>query len=68
MVRSTAVAGVFRILSTYWEMIPADVIQSLISKIILELVWDASSADVRENVIKVCTEEFLVCRLLCFFF
>lgn len=52
VVRSTAVAGVFKIMSVYWEMIPAEIIQSLISKIILELIWDASSADVRENVIK----------------
>ena len=53
MVRVAAVTGVCKVMSIYWEMISATIIKSLISKVILELVWDASSADVRESVIKV---------------
>ncbi|XP_012939840.1 condensin-2 complex subunit G2 [Aplysia californica] len=52
-VRLVAVKGVGRVLSLYWELIPAQVIQGLVTTLVQELAFDVSSPVVREAVIKV---------------
>lgn len=52
-VRSQAVLGVFRIMSLFWELMPSVTIKNIITKVIQDLAFDSSSADVRESVIKV---------------
>lgn len=53
MVRVITVAGVCRVLSCYWEMIPAHVIKSLLTHLVTNLAFDTSSASVRVAVLKV---------------
>lgn len=50
-IRSVTVQKLSKILSTYCEFIPVETIKSLITKMMQDLVWDASSADVRASVI-----------------
>lgn len=52
-VRSQAVLGVFRIMSLFWELMPSVTIKNIITKVIQDLAFDSSSADVRESVVKV---------------
>ena len=52
-VRTSAVAGVSRVLEGYWEIIPANVIKALLKKLIGDLARDANSVNVRVAVIQV---------------
>jgi len=47
------VNGIFKVMNIYWEIIPPDTLKKFLSKMIQELMWDSSSAEVRENVIQV---------------
>ncbi|XP_046846432.1 condensin-2 complex subunit G2-like isoform X2 [Xenia sp. Carnegie-2017] len=49
-VRSTAVHGVFNILSLYWEVIPAHVVKELLFKVFQTSAFDVSSSSVRAAV------------------
>ena len=53
VVRVTVVMGVCRMLTCYWEMIPAHVIKSLLVSLVTELAFDRSSASVRVTVLQV---------------
>nr|XP_056713102.1 condensin-2 complex subunit G2 [Euleptes europaea] len=52
LVRSTGVLGVSKIAFKYWEMIPATVLADLLKKLIEDLAFDTTSADVRCSVFK----------------
>ncbi|XP_006018613.1 condensin-2 complex subunit G2 isoform X2 [Alligator sinensis] len=52
LVRSIGVLGVSKITSKYWEMIPATIIADLLNKLIGDLAFDVTSADVRCSVFK----------------
>uniref|UniRef100_A0A8D0L9X4 Non-SMC condensin II complex subunit G2 n=1 Tax=Sphenodon punctatus TaxID=8508 RepID=A0A8D0L9X4_SPHPU len=52
LVRSTGVLGVSKIAFKYWEMIPAAVLADLLKKLIEDLAFDVTSADVRCSVFK----------------
>nr|XP_025043667.1 condensin-2 complex subunit G2 isoform X2 [Pelodiscus sinensis] len=52
LVRSTGVLGVSKITSKYWEMIPATILAELLKKLIGDLAFDVTSADVRCSVFK----------------
>lgn len=45
--------GVSSILSDYWMMIPSHIIKVIFQKLLSELVYDTSSAEVRTQVVKV---------------
>lgn len=60
LVRASTVHGVCHILSVYWELIPKAVIQTFLLKLLQDLAWDASSADVRTAVLTVSTLEVLM--------
>ncbi|DBA04993.1 TPA: hypothetical protein N0F65_006995 [Lagenidium giganteum] len=49
-VRIAAIQGVAKVLSVYWELIPADTIRCFISKLVVDLVNDVSSSAVRTAV------------------
>ena len=49
----TGVVGVCRVLSYFWEMVPAAVIKSLLIRLIRDLAWDASAIGVRVAVLQV---------------
>lgn len=49
-VRVAAIQGVSKVLSVYWELLPAETIRCFISKLIVDLVNDASSSSVRAAV------------------
>ena len=53
VVRVTGVVGVCRVLSYFWEMVPAAVIKSLLTRLIRDLAWDASAIGVRVAVLQV---------------
>ncbi|KAL7687412.1 putative condensin-2 complex subunit G2 [Plasmopara halstedii] len=48
--RVAAIEGVSKVLSTYWELIPAETIRCFISKLVVDLVNDVSSSTVRAAV------------------
>lgn len=50
-VRMTAVEGIARIIGTFWELLPAGTIVSLVSTLITRLANDTSSASVRAAVL-----------------
>uniref|UniRef100_A0A8C8S0Q6 Non-SMC condensin II complex subunit G2 n=1 Tax=Pelusios castaneus TaxID=367368 RepID=A0A8C8S0Q6_9SAUR len=52
LVRSTGILGVSKITSKYWEMIPATILAELLKKLIGDLAFDVTSADVRCSVFK----------------
>ncbi|XP_057272465.1 condensin-2 complex subunit G2 [Pezoporus wallicus] len=52
VVRSTGILGVSQITSKYWEMIPPTILADLLNKLIGELAYDTTSADVRCSVFK----------------
>ncbi|EGD83553.1 hypothetical protein PTSG_04158 [Salpingoeca rosetta] len=52
LVRRIGVEGVCRILSTYWELIPAQTTSTLLGKLIKDLARDKASPDVRVSVFK----------------
>nr|XP_053634810.1 condensin-2 complex subunit G2-like [Cherax quadricarinatus] len=52
LVRIAAIRGVFIILTDYWLMIPSHIIKTIFQKLLADLVYDASSAEVRTQVIK----------------
>uniref|UniRef100_A0A8B9S5R5 Non-SMC condensin II complex subunit G2 n=1 Tax=Apteryx owenii TaxID=8824 RepID=A0A8B9S5R5_APTOW len=52
VVRSTGILGVSQITSKYWEMIPPTILADLLKKLIGELAYDITSADVRCSVFK----------------
>jgi len=52
-VRVAAITGVCRVLSYYWELIPASVIKSFLTKLVVELCRDTSSDIVRVTVLQV---------------
>ncbi|XP_041372219.1 condensin-2 complex subunit G2-like [Gigantopelta aegis] len=54
-VRIVVIQGVCRIMSLYWELIPAMVIKAFITPLVQELAHDASSAEVRHAVFKSLT-------------
>ncbi len=64
LVRVTAVSGVCRVLSLYFELIPFSVMKSLLGRLVKELVWDAAAIDVRVAVLQV---ELMHCywRVIC---
>ncbi|GLD93520.1 hypothetical protein PINS_up002112 [Pythium insidiosum] len=49
-VRIAAISGVAKVLSVYWELLPAETIRCFISKLVVDLVNDASSSAVRAAV------------------
>ncbi|XP_048765257.2 condensin-2 complex subunit G2-like isoform X2 [Ostrea edulis] len=51
-IRSQTVLGVFRIMSLFWELMPSVTIKNIVTKVIQDLAFDSSSADVRESVVK----------------
>ncbi|KAF2356945.1 Condensin-2 complex subunit G2 [Trinorchestia longiramus] len=51
-VRIVAVQGVCRIMHSYWATLPKNVIQSWFGLLLTRLAYDASSAQVRQQVIK----------------
>ena len=53
MVRVTAVAGVCRVLSYYWEMVPAPVLRAILGRLVKELAWDVTAVNVRVAVLQV---------------
>lgn len=53
VLRVTGVQGVCRILGMFWELIPAHVLTTFLSKLIQDMAFDASSSDVRVSVFKV---------------
>ncbi|XP_074049351.1 condensin-2 complex subunit G2 isoform X2 [Macrotis lagotis] len=52
LVRSTGILGVCKITSKYWEMMPPIILTDLLKKVIGDLAFDSSSADVRCSVFK----------------
>ncbi|CAL4148752.1 unnamed protein product [Meganyctiphanes norvegica] len=52
LVRITAIKGVCQILSDYWLVMPSPFIKKIFAKLLTELAADASSAEVRTQVIK----------------
>nr|XP_045616163.1 condensin-2 complex subunit G2-like isoform X2 [Procambarus clarkii] len=52
LARIAAIRGVFNILADYWLMIPSHIIKAIFQKLLSDLVYDASSAEVRTQVIK----------------
>ncbi|XP_044533723.1 condensin-2 complex subunit G2 [Gracilinanus agilis] len=52
LVRSTGILGVSKITSKYWEMMPPGILADLLKKVIGDLAFDTSSADVRCSVFK----------------
>ncbi|CAH0487835.1 unnamed protein product [Peronospora farinosa] len=48
--RVAAIEGVSKVLSVYWELLPAETIRCFISKLVVDLVNDASSSTVRAAV------------------
>ncbi|XP_048367247.1 condensin-2 complex subunit G2-like isoform X1 [Sphaerodactylus townsendi] len=52
LVRSTGVLGVSKIALKYWELIPATVLADLLKKLVEDLAFDTTSADVRCSVFK----------------
>ncbi|XP_042556945.1 condensin-2 complex subunit G2 [Dipodomys spectabilis] len=52
MVRSIGILGVCKITCKYWEMMPPAILIDLLKKVIGELAFDTSSADVRCSVFK----------------
>ncbi len=52
-VRATTALGVCRVLSVYWTLIPGAMIQTLLTCLLQDLAWDASSGDVRTAVVTV---------------
>jgi condensin-2 complex subunit G2 len=49
-VRIAAIQGVAKVLSVYWELLPAETIRCFISKLVVDLVNDVSSSAVRAAV------------------
>ncbi|TDH68834.1 hypothetical protein CCR75_000340 [Bremia lactucae] len=49
--RVAAIEGVSKILSVYWELLPAETIRRFITKLIVDLVNDVSSSSVRAAVL-----------------
>ena len=62
VVRVTAILGVCKVVSTYWEMIPAIVIKTFLQELVENLAWDTASVDVRVAVMQVCV---CVCVCVC---
>ncbi|XP_037804483.1 condensin-2 complex subunit G2-like isoform X2 [Penaeus monodon] len=52
LVRITAIKGVTKILASYWLMIPSNIIKTVFQKLLSDLLYDASSAEVRTQVLK----------------
>ncbi|KAK7070599.1 hypothetical protein SK128_008960, partial [Halocaridina rubra] len=52
LVRITAIKGTCNILNKYWYIIPSHIIKTIFQKLISELLCDASSSEVRNQVIK----------------
>ncbi|XP_071503358.1 condensin-2 complex subunit G2-like [Diadema antillarum] len=52
VVRVTGIQGVCRILGVFWELIPAHVLTTFLSKLIQDMAFDVSSTDVRIAVFK----------------
>ncbi|CAL8292272.1 unnamed protein product [Lota lota] len=52
LVRSAAILGVCRILTSCWELLPPSVITDFLKKLVVELAADCSCADVRCSVFK----------------
>ncbi|KAL4154996.1 hypothetical protein PRNP1_007110 [Phytophthora ramorum] len=48
--RVAAIEGVSKVLSVYWELLPAETIRCFISKLVVDLVNDAASSSVRAAV------------------
>ncbi|CAI5732222.1 unnamed protein product [Hyaloperonospora brassicae] len=48
--RVAAIEGVSKVLSVYWELLPAETIQRFVVKLVVDLVNDASSSTVRAAV------------------
>ncbi|ETL28018.1 hypothetical protein L916_18530 [Phytophthora nicotianae] len=48
--RVAAIEGVSKVLSVYWELLPAETIRCFISKLVVDLVNDVSSSSVRAAV------------------
>lgn len=52
LVRIKAIKGVTSILANYWLMIPSNIIKTVFQKLLSDLLYDASSAEVRTQVLK----------------
>ncbi len=53
LVRVTAISGVCRVLSLYFEMIPFPVMKALLGRLVMQLAWDSAAIDVRVAVLQV---------------
>ena len=53
LVRVTAVTGVCRVLSLYFDLVPFPVMKEILGKLVNELAWDAAAIDVRVAVVQV---------------
>ena len=62
----TVVIGVCRVLSCYWEMIPAHVIKSLLVTLVKDLAFDSSSPSVRVAVLQVSDRSIIIFLLFSF--
>ena len=54
VVRVMAIHGVCKVISAFWEMIPAIVIKTFLQELVENLAWDTASIDVRVAVLQVC--------------
>ena len=52
-VRVIAVQGICRIANLFWELIPIHTLQAFMTKLVQEVVFDASSSSVRAAVFQV---------------
>ncbi|XP_022081754.1 condensin-2 complex subunit G2-like isoform X2 [Acanthaster planci] len=52
VVRVTGVHGICRIASVFWELIPGHTLEAFITKLIRDMAFDVSTADVRASVFK----------------
>jgi condensin-2 complex subunit G2 len=51
IVRSVSVEGVSRVLCVYWEIIPKEIIYTLIKSLVMDLANDCTSSIVRKSVV-----------------
>jgi hypothetical protein len=65
-IRSQTVLGVFHVMSLYWELMPTITIKNIVTKVIQDLAFDSSSADVRESVVKVRGHSSITTYIGCF--
>ncbi len=53
VVRVTGIHGICRIVSVFWEVIPSPTLEGFMTKLVRDMAFDVSTADVRVAVFKV---------------